>query len=541
MMSSQQASARPRVVIAGAGFGGLQVARGLAGAAVDITLVDQHNYHCFQPLLYQVATAVLSPADIAWPVRHILSGQANVTMLMAQVEGVDRAGRRLLTSEGPIPYDFLVLATGAYHSYFGHEEWAAFAPGLKDIEDATHLRRRVLIAFERAEASDDEAARRRLLTFVIIGGGPTGVELAGAIAEVARHALAPDFKHVDPRTARILLIEAGERLLPALSERLSAYTRRRLEAMGVEVLTGRPVVDMGGDHVELAGGERICAATKIWAAGVRASPAARWLGTPADRAGRCTVGPDLSVAGAPDIFVIGDTAAVTDARGRPVPGIAPAAKQMGDHVAEVIKHALKAERSGAPRPAFRYRHAGDLATIGRNAAVVKLGRLELTGFPGWMFWGFVHVYFLIGARNRIAVALAWLWNYATNQRAARLITGDDAPDEAPPLADPVAPEGNAVSRAGLSLGERGMASMDEREEQIRARAHQLWLDEGRPEGREGEHWQRAAREIERGGAEADTPPAGPHARPELTNEGATPGTGMLPDPDSDDPNQQPSG
>ncbi|ADH90860.1 FAD-dependent pyridine nucleotide-disulfide oxidoreductase [Ancylobacter novellus DSM 506] len=432
-MSEDAPSLRPRVVIVGAGFGGLQVARGLADAPVDIILVDKHNYHCFQPLLYQVATAVLSPADVAWPVRHILSRQDNVTMLMAQVTGVDRAAQALITSEGPIPYDFLVLATGATHSYFGHEEWAPFAPGLKDIQDATHLRRRILVAFERAEASDDEAARRRLLTFVIIGGGPTGVEMAGSIAEIARHALAPDFKRVDPRTARILLIEAGPRLLPVLTEPLSAYARRRLEAMGVEVLTGRPVVDIGADHVELAGGEIIPASTKIWAAGVRASPAAQWLGVETDRAGRCLVGPDLSVPDAPEIFVIGDTAAVSDPAGKPVPGIAPAAKQMGDHVAK----AIEARLAGSTAPAFRYRHDGDLATIGRNSAVVKLGRLELTGFLGWMFWGFIHVYFLIGTRNRIAVALAWLWNYVTHQRAARLITGEPEVSEAeskkPPL------------------------------------------------------------------------------------------------------------
>ncbi|MBS7542805.1 NAD(P)/FAD-dependent oxidoreductase [Ancylobacter oerskovii] len=413
-------SEHPRIVIAGAGFGGLQVARGLAGAPVDVTLVDRHNYHCFQPLLYQVATAVLSPADIAWPVRHILSRQDNITMLMAQVEGVDRAARLLLTDRGTIPYDFLVLATGATHSYFGHDDWAPYAPGLKDIEDATNLRRSILVAFERAEATDDEEIRRRLLTFVIIGGGPTGVELAGAIAEVARHSLAPDFKNVDPRTARILLIEAGERLLPAFPPELSTYTHQRLEAMGVEVLTGRAVVDCGADHVTLAGGERIDASTKIWAAGVRASAAAQWLGVEMDRAGRCRVGPDLAVPGAPEIFVIGDTSAPPPELG-PIPGIAPAAKQMGDHVASVIA----ARVAGRPAPGpFRYRHAGDLATIGRNAAVVKLGRLQLTGFLGWVFWGLVHVYFLVGARNRFAVAMNWLWNYVTRQRAARLITGD---------------------------------------------------------------------------------------------------------------------
>ncbi|RTL93035.1 NAD(P)/FAD-dependent oxidoreductase [Ancylobacter aquaticus] len=416
-------SARPHVVIVGAGFGGLQVARGLADAPVNVTLIDRHNYHCFQPLLYQVATATLSPADIAWPIRHILSRQTNITMLMARAEGVDLVRRELLTSEGPLRFDFLVLATGATHSYFGHEEWARHAPGLKDIEDATQLRRRILLAFERAEVASDPDTRRRLLSFAIIGGGPTGVELAGSIAEISRHALAPDFKRVDPRTARILLIEAGERLLPALPERLSAHARERLEAMGVEVLTGRPVIDIGADHVTLEGGESLPVSTKIWAAGVRASPAAEWLGAAADRAGRCRVEPDLSVPGEPNIFVIGDAAATTDAKGKPVPGIAPAAKQMGSHVARVIEARL----AGTTAPGFRYRHAGDLATIGRNAAVVKLGRFELTGFLGWMFWGIVHVYFLVGARNRITVAMSWLWNYLTYQRAARLITGDAEP------------------------------------------------------------------------------------------------------------------
>ncbi|GAB4071123.1 NAD(P)/FAD-dependent oxidoreductase [Ancylobacter sonchi] len=415
---------RTRVVIAGAGFGGLQAARGLAGAPVDITLIDRHNYHCFQPLLYQVATAVLSPADIAWPVRHVLSRQSNVTMLMARAEGVDRAARELVTSEGRIPYDILVLATGATHSYFGHDDWAADAPGLKDIEDATRLRRSILVSFERAEATDDDELRRRLLTFVIIGGGPTGVELAGAVAEVARHALAPDFKRVDPRTARILLIEAGERILPSFPEPLSAYARQKLEQMGVEVMTGRAVIDCGPDHVDLAGGERIHSSTKIWAAGVRASAAAQWLGAETDRAGRCLVGADLTLPGDPDIFVIGDTSAPPPANGRPIPGIAPAAKQMGDHVAAVIAARVAGKRSPG---AFRYRHVGDLATIGRNAAVVKLGRWQLKGFTGWAFWGVVHVYFLIGTRNRIAVALSWLWNYLTHQRSARLITGDPAP------------------------------------------------------------------------------------------------------------------
>lgn len=426
-------ASRPRVVIIGAGFGGVQLARGLADAAVDVVLVDQHNYHCFQPLLYQVATAVLSPADIAWPIRHILARQSNLTMLMARAEGVDRAARIVQTSEGPIPYDILVLATGATYAYFGHDEWADAAPGLKDIEDATRLRRRILLAFERAETTRNDAERRRLLTFAVIGGGPTGVEMAGAIAEVARHALAPDFRNVDPRTARILLIEAGPRLLPALPGDLSAYAARRLEKMGVEVLTGRAVVSITEHQVTLADGTVIDTATTVWAAGVKASAAGRWLGAETDRAGRCLVTDHLTLPGAPDIFVIGDTASVKDADGKPVPGIAPAAKQMGDYVARVIRARLDGEADMKP---FRYRHQGDLATIGRNAAVVKLGRVELTGFLGWMFWGVVHVYFLIGTRNRLAVGATWLWNYVTNQRTARLITAEPGPSAHEPRQPP---------------------------------------------------------------------------------------------------------
>ncbi len=414
---------RPRIVIVGAGFGGVQLARGLDGAPADVVLIDQHNYHCFQPLLYQVATAVLSPADIAWPIRHILARQSNLTMLMARAEGVDRTARVVNTSEGPIPYDTLVLATGATYAYFGHDEWADAAPGLKDIEDATRLRRRILLAFERAETTRDEAERRRLLTFAVIGGGPTGVEMAGAIAEVARHALAPDFRNVDPRTARILLIEAGPRLLPALPDDLSAYAARRLEAMGVEVLIGRPVVSITEHQVALADGTIIDTATTVWAAGVQASAAGRWLDAQTDRAGRCIVTAQLTLPDDPEIFVIGDTASVKDMDGKPVPGIAPAAKQMGDYVAKVIRGRLDGKPTAE---SFRYRHQGDLATIGRNAAVVKLGHFELTGFLGWMFWGLVHVYFLIGTRNRLAVGSTWLWNYVTNQRAARLITAEPA-------------------------------------------------------------------------------------------------------------------
>jgi NADH dehydrogenase len=409
---------RTRVVIAGAGFGGLEAAKALRAAAADVTVIDQQNHHCFQPLLYQVATAALSPADVAWPIRRILRKQKNATVLMAEVRGIDTGRRLLHTDTISVPYDFLVLATGATHSYFGHDEWAEVAPGLKRIEDATRIRHRILIAFERAELTSNEAARRRLLTFVIVGAGATGVEMAGAITEVARQTLALDFRRIDPKASRIVLIEAGPRVMPALPANLSDYVQGTLAQKGVEVMTSTRVVGCDPRGVDLAGG-RIDAATIIWAAGVVASPAARWLDAEHDRAGRVKVGPDLAVSGHPEIFAIGDTAAAMDAAGHGVPGIAPAAKQMGRYVGRLIS----ARISGAPAPEpFRYRHQGDLATIGRRAAVVKLGRLELKGFLGWLFWSVIHVFFLIEIRDRFVVAFTWLWDYVTFQRGARLIT-----------------------------------------------------------------------------------------------------------------------
>jgi NADH dehydrogenase len=411
-----------RVVIVGAGFGGLEAAKTLRRALVEVTLIDRQNFHCFQPLLYQVATAALSPADVAWPIRHILRTQANVTVLMAEVNGVDAQAKRVHTSLGDIGYDYLVLATGARHSYFGHDGWEAWAPGLKRIEDATRIRRNILIAFERAEGTTDPAERERLLAFVIIGGGATGVEMAGAIAEVARQTLAADFRRIDPRSARIILIEAGPRLLPTFPPRLASYAEAALRRAGVEVMTGTRVTNCDARGVDTDNG-RIDAGTVIWAAGVTASHAALWLGADADAAGRVKVAPDLSVPHHPDIFVIGDTAAVVDRRGRPVPATAQPAKQMGRYVARSII----ARATGRPTPApFRYRHLGDLATIGRRAAVVKLGWLELTGFAGWLFWSVVHIYFLIGLRNRFIVAFIWLWDYITYQRGARLITEAEA-------------------------------------------------------------------------------------------------------------------
>jgi len=409
---------RPRVVIAGAGFGGLEAAKALRSAAADVIVIDQQNHHCFQPLLYQVATAALSPADVAWPIRRLLRKQANATVLMAEIRGVDTGKRIVHTDSISVPYDFLVLATGATHSYFGHDEWAEAAPGLKRIEDATRIRRRILIAFERAELTSDAAERARQLTFVIVGAGATGVEMAGAISEVARQTLAMDFRRIDPKASRIVLIEAGPRIMPTFPTNLSDYVQATLVQKGVEVMTSSRVVGCDPGGVDLAGG-RIDAATVIWAAGVIASPAARWLDAEHDRAGRVQVGPDLSVSGHPEVFAIGDTAAAIDPAGQAIPGIAPAAKQMGRYVGRLIA----ARIAGAPSPEpFRYRHQGDLATVGRRAAVVKLGRLELRGVLGWVFWSVIHIFFLIEIRDRFVVAFIWLWDYVTFQRGARLIT-----------------------------------------------------------------------------------------------------------------------
>ena len=412
----------PRVVIIGAGFGGLEATKTLRRAPVEIILIDRQNYHCFQPLLYQVATAALSPADIAWPIRHILRRQQNATVFMAEVNGIDAGARVVNTKAGPFSFDFLVIATGARNSYFGRDRWAELALGLKRIEDATRIRRSILSAFEEAELARDDAERTRLLTFVIIGGGPTGVEMAGAIAEVARQTLARDFRRIDPRTARIVLVEAGPHLLPTFSEQHSRYARDTLATMGVDVMTSSPVLQCDERGVDLAGG-RIEAGSVIWAAGITASPAAQWLSAERDRGGRVVVCPDLSLRGRDDIFVIGDTASVNDARGRPIPGLAAAAKQMGHYVGKLIAVRI----AGRSLPPFRYRDLGILATIGRRAAVVELGHIHLKGFIGWMFWSAVHIYFLIGIRNRFVVAVTWLWSYVTFKRGARLIT------EVPPI------------------------------------------------------------------------------------------------------------
>lgn len=410
---------RPRVVIVGAGFGGLSAAKALAKAPVDVVLVDKRNYHLFQPLLYQVATAGLSPAEIAAPIRAIVRRQANASVVLGKVSGVDTAAREVVTDQARIAYDYLILATGARHAYFGHDDWEPYAPGLKKIEDATAIRRRILLAFEQAELEPDAEKRRALLTFVIVGGGPTGVELAGAIAELARKALASDFRHIDPGTTRVVLVEAGPRLLAAFPPSLSAAAADSLTSLGVEVRAGVAVNACDTDGVTI-GEHRIAARTVIWAAGVAASAAAKWVGAEKDRAGRIKVAADLSVPGHPDIFAIGDTALALDKTGQPVPGIAPAAKQAGAYVGRLIAARVAGRKGDA---AFRYRHLGNLATIGRKRAVADFGVLQLRGFPAWLLWSAAHVYFLIGFRNRLVVTLSWLWAYVTFQRGARLITG----------------------------------------------------------------------------------------------------------------------
>ena len=414
-------SARPQVVIVGAGFGGLAAARGLARADVDVTLIDRRNHHLFQPLLYQVATAGLSPADIAAPIRAILRGQRNVRVMLDTVIGVDRAGRRVLLAEArPLAYDRLILATGARHSYFGHDEWAEHAPGIKTIDDATAVRRKVLLALERAESETDPVRRQALLTFVVIGGGPTGVEMAGAIAELARRSVSRDFRSITPHCSRVLLVEAGSRLLGAFPATLADKAQAAIEQLGVTVLAGKPVTAITDRYVDITG-IRIASDTVIWAAGVEASPAAHWLDAPADRVGRLVVRPDLTVPGYPEISAIGDTASFTDPAGRTLPGVAPVAKQQGAHVARGIV-------TGRAR-AFRYRDYGNLATIGRHRAVIHVGGVQLSGTLAWLIWCTAHVFFLAGFRNRLIVGANWLWNYFTFDRSARLITGDPLPNK----------------------------------------------------------------------------------------------------------------
>ncbi len=428
MRAQKKSARRSRVVVVGAGFAGIAAATTLARVNVDVTVIDRRNYHLFQPLLYQVATAALSPADIAWPIRGILSKQDNARVELGRVVGVDRQSRHVLLADGRrIPYDFLILATGARHAYFGHDDWAVAAPGLKKIDDATLIRQRVLLALERAEIEMDPRVQRSLLTFVVIGAGPTGVEMAGAIAELTRTALSCDFRQINPSLAQIVLVEAGARVLPSFSPSLSKRALKALEALGVQVLLGLPVTQCDDTGVEV-GGMRISARTIVWAAGVAASPAAKWLGVSADRNGRVMVSKDLSVDGDPNIFAIGDTALAIADSGKPYPGIAPVAKQMGVYVGQLIARRIRGKHRGEVAE-FRYRDVGNLATIGRKAAVAEFGRVKLWGFPAWLLWAMAHVYFLIGARNRIVVSLNWIWNYVTLERGARLITG--ATEEGP--------------------------------------------------------------------------------------------------------------
>lgn len=413
----------PRVVIVGAGFGGLSAAKVLARSPVDLTIIDRHNYHLFQPLLYQVATASLSPGEIAQPIRSILRGQNNAHVLLDEVSGIDAARKTVRTAGGAnVPYDYLLVATGARHSYFGKDHWENVAPGIKTVDDATRVRAKILLAFERAEGETDKAKRDALLTFVIVGGGPTGVEMAGAIAELARRSIVADFRSITPHCSKIILVEAGPRLLPSFPESLSAEAKRSLERMGVDVRVGQAVTDISEDHVML-GSVALPTRTVIWAAGVRASAAAEWLGAPADRAGRVMVNEDFSVPGHANVFVVGDTAAFKGADGAMLPGVAPAAKQAGTYVGRLIAARVQGQTLPAP---FRYLDYGNLATIGHSKAVVDFGWARFKGLFAWLLWSVVHVYFLIGFRNRFVVAASWAWSYLTYQRGVRLITGSPA-------------------------------------------------------------------------------------------------------------------
>ncbi len=417
MSGPARTPARPRVAILGGGFAGLAAARSLRRAEVDIVLIDRRNHHLFQPLLYQVATAALNPSNIAAPIRRILRHQKNVEVVLGEAVAIDTAARRVVLADGEVGYDYLIVAAGATHAYFGHDEWAAIAPGLKTIEDATAIRRRVLLAFEAAEREDDPARRRAWLTFVIVGAGPTGVEMAGAFAEIARHVLSSDFRHINTRDARVLLLEGADRVLTTFPETLSRKARASLEALGVEVKTSTLVNAIDEDGVA-CGGERIESRTVIWAAGVAAAPIGKTLGGPLDRAGRVRVGPDLSIPGHPEVFVVGDLAAL-EQNGKPVPGVAPAAMQGGRYAAGRIRDMIQ----GRPTKPFHYVDKGSLATIGRAKAVAVVGPVQLSGFIAWAAWLLIHIFFLIGFRNRFFVLGEWAWIYFTYERGARLITG----------------------------------------------------------------------------------------------------------------------
>jgi NADH dehydrogenase len=411
----------PHIVVVGAGFAGLSAAHALKGARAQVTIIDSHNYHLFQPLLYQVATASLSPADIAQPIRSILKHQANARVLLGEVTAIDKQARQVTVGGNRIGFDYLIVATGARHSYFGKDHWAEHAPGIKSVDDATQVRANILLAFERAEIETDRARRKALLTFVVVGGGPTGVEMAGAIAELARNSITRDFRSITPRCATVLLVEAGPRLLPVMPEKLSQEAKLALEKLGVEVRLGTPVTQITRASATL-GEETIAAHTIVWAAGVRASAAGGWLDTPTDRIGRVIVNRDFSIPGYRRIYAAGDTAAFQQAGGTFLPGVAPAAKQAGAWIGSLIAARIAGENTPAP---FTYENFGNMATIGRRHAVADFGRLHLKGMIGWLVWSLAHVYFLIGFRNRLSVAMSWAWSYLTYQRGVRLITGRD--------------------------------------------------------------------------------------------------------------------
>ena len=421
----QPVAVQPRVVIVGAGFGGLQAARALRKAPVQVTVIDRSNHHLFQPLLYQVATAGLSPADISAPIRSILRKQANARVMLAEVTGVDVQEQRvLLHNNKTVPYDYLILATGARHSYFGHDAWEPYAPGMKSITDATAVRRKLLLAFEAAEIESDPEKRKALLTFVLVGAGPTGVEMAGAIAELAHKALASDFRNIDPKSARIVLVEAGPRILPAFPASLAKKAQKALNRLGVEVRTGVAVEAVDENGVMIAG-KPLAAKTVIWTAGVAASQAGQWLGTETDRAGRVKVLPDLTLPDHPNVFVIGDTASVTQ-KGKPLPGVAPVAMQEGRYVASVIARQVASDGKAKIAP-FHYFNKGNLATVGRSFGIIEIGRIRVAGFIAWVLWLTIHIFYLIGFRNRLLVMFQWAWAYVTYQRGARLITFERDP------------------------------------------------------------------------------------------------------------------
>ena len=418
-MNTGSDDARPHIVIVGAGFGGLAAAKVLGGKPVTVTVIDRQNHHLFQPLLYQVATAGLSPADIAAPIRSILRNHLNIRVLLDSPTAIDTKTQIVsLLESDPIRYDWLIVATGARHSYLGNDQWEHWAPGLKTIDDATEVRSNVLIALERAEIETDKVKRDALLTFVVIGGGPTGVEMAGAIAELAHRSVSADFRHITPHCSRIILVDSGKRLLKSFPESLSAKALASLKNLGIEVRLGIRISEIHKQGL-MIGDEMIHASTVIWAAGVMASPAAKWLGCAGDRIGRVPVAPDLRVAGHDTVFAIGDTAACPDALGNALPGVAPVAKQQGRYVARAIVGLI----NGKPSKPFRYRNYGNMATIGRKSAVADFGRVRVSGLLAWLMWSVIHVYFLVGFRSRFVVGMSWFWNYVTFQRSARLITG----------------------------------------------------------------------------------------------------------------------